>query len=223
MTQTSWLPKALRWMFTLFTVIAVFFTVCFAVLWLIDPQLPPTIHFGPHEVDIAGQPGSIVLQNSTFSLTALHGNVHLTVDQASGLVEVLKHYGLPVLILKAAFFAMMFELFRRLFRNVGRGESFTHQSLHLVQIIGVSLLVFSLVFAAAESWFAHATYAYVAQHAMIQISGTPLHLPSSPHMSFGGRGFPLGTPLFFSGLLVLALSEVFRQGLALKSENDLTV
>jgi Protein of unknown function (DUF2975) len=29
--------------------------------------------------------------------------------------------------------------------------------------------------------------------------------------------------LFFSGLLVLALSEVFRQGLALKTENDLTV
>jgi len=32
-----------------------------------------------------------------------------------------------------------------------------------------------------------------------------------------------GSPIFFSGLLVLALSEVFRQGLALKSEHDLTV
>ena len=36
-------------------------------------------------------------------------------------------------------------------------------------------------------------------------------------------GFLFGSPLFFSGLLVLALSEVFRQGLALKDENALTI
>ena len=34
---------------------------------------------------------------------------------------------------------------------------------------------------------------------------------------------PFGSPLFFSSLLVLALSEVFRQGLALKDENALTI
>jgi hypothetical protein len=78
------------------------------------------------------------------------------------------------------------------------------------------------VSALAENWFAHAAYVYLAQHAVLTISGTSLHLPSPNAMSFhGSRGF--GSATFFYGLVVLALSEVFRQGVALKSENDLTV
>lgn len=226
MTNTSWLPKVLRWMFAIFSILAALGVVALCVLWLVDPQLPPGTHFGPLHVHLMDQPGTVALKNSTFTLTALHGNVLLTVKQAGGLIDVLKHYGLPVLILNAAFFALLFDLLRRLFRNVGRGESFTWQSVRLVQIVGGSLIVFSLVSAFAESWFVHAAYAYVAQHAALSISGTMLHLPQVQMHGFGiGRGhrFPFGTPMFFSGLLVLALSEVFRQGLVLKSENDLTV
>jgi Protein of unknown function (DUF2975) len=223
MTNTSWLAEFLKWMFAVFTVFAALGTVGFCIVWMIGPNLPPGLHLGPHTVDILGQPGIVALSNSAFTLSALHGNLRLSVDQAAGLVETLRHYGLPVLILKAAFFAALFELLRQLFRNVGRGESFTRQNVRLVQIIGLSLMVFSLVFAAAENWFAQAMYSYLAQHAVLSVSGTPLHLPTSHHISINGNGFPFGTPLFFSGLLVLALSEVFRQGLVLKSENDLTV
>ncbi len=122
------------------------------------------------------------------------------------------------------FFIVVFELLRRLFRNVGRGESFTLPTLRLVQILGVSLLVYSIVSAIADAWFAHAMYAYLVQNAQIAVSGSPLHLPVSHNVQITmGNDFPFGTPIFFSGLLVLALSEVFRQGLALRSENDLTV
>jgi hypothetical protein len=93
-----------------------------------------------------------------------------------------------------------------------------------VQILGVSLIAYSLVSAFAEAWFVHAMYSYVVQNAQITISGSPVHLPQSHGMRISvGRDFPFGTPIFFSGLLVLALSEVFRQGLTLKRENDLTV
>jgi hypothetical protein len=34
---------------------------------------------------------------------------------------------------------------------------------------------------------------------------------------------PFGSPEFLAGLLVLALAEVFRQGLALQRDSDLTV
>jgi hypothetical protein len=229
MTNTSWLPKFLRWMFTIFAIFTALGALAMLVLLAIDPTLPPGLHFGPHAVKIGGLPGTVLFRNSTFVLNALNGGLGVTVQNTDSLIELLKHYGLPVLILHALFFAALFDLLRRLFRNVGRGESFTRQTVRLVQIIGVSLLVFSIVSAFAESMFHLALYTYLAQHATIFISGTAIHLPQLQdikfdgghgHISFSGGG---GSPLFFSGLLVLALSEVFRQGLVLKSEHDLTV
>ena len=88
------------------------------------------------------------------------------------MIELLKGYGLPIILINAVFFAALFELLRRLFRNVGRGDSFTPQSVRLVQIIGGALIVFSLISAVGESWFAHAMYAYLTEHTQIAISGT---------------------------------------------------
>jgi len=51
------------------------------------------------------------------------------------------------------------------------------------------------------------------------VSGTSVHLPAPDS---AGIEFRLGGS-FLTGLLVLAISEVFRQGLTLKSEHDLTV
>ncbi len=227
-TTTSCLPKCLRWVFCVFSVFAALGAVAILVLWIVDPRLPAGTHFGPIPVDLLGQPGTVVLRaangDSDLSIMALHGDLSVSMGQAGGLVEIVKHYGLPLVFINLIFFVVLFDLLCRLFRNVARGESFTRQSVVLVQSIGVSLLVFSLVSAFAESWFSHAIYGYLVQHAMISISGTPLHLPVEHGFSIsGGHGSPFGAPVFWSGLLVLALSEVFRQGLALKSENDLTV
>ena len=224
MTNTAWLPKVLRWMFTFFVVVMTLGAVAVCVVMLIDPSLPPGAHFGPIKTDFLGQPGSVVFRDSAFALTAFRGGLAISIRNAGGLIELLKHYGLPLILLRIVFFIVVFELLRRLFRNVGRGESFTQPTLRLVQILGVSLIVYSLVSAFAEVWFVHAMYAYLVQNAQIAISGSPVHLPQSHNARISiGNDFPFGTPIFFSGLLVLALSEVFRQGLALKRENDLTV
>jgi uncharacterized membrane protein YhdT len=211
-------------MFTFFVIVMTLGAIVVCVVLLIDPSLPPGTHFGPMKADFFGQPGSIVFKDSVFALTAFRGVLAVNIQNAGGLIEVLKHFGLPVLLLRIVFCIVVFELLRRLFRNVGRGESFTLPTLRLVQILGVSLVVYSLVSAVAEAWFAHAMYAYLVQNAQIAVSGSPLHLPLSHNVHISmGNDFPFGTPIFFSGLLVLALSEVFRQGLTLKSENDLTV
>jgi len=85
----------------------------------------------------------------------------------------------------------------------------------------LALLAFSVLSAFAESWLWHAAYDYAASHATLTVEGKSLHLPPMYGVPFPhSQG---GSPIFFSGLLVLALSEVFRQGLALKSEHDLTV
>jgi hypothetical protein len=107
---------------------------------------------------------------------------------------------------------------------VGRGESFTRGTIRLVQGVGGLLILFSFVLSFGEGLFFYNLFTYLAQHAVITISGTPVHFPA-PHREIFLRadGFPFGSPMFFSGLLVLALSEVFRQGLALKDENALTI
>lgn len=236
MSNTAWLPKVLRWMFAILSAFSALGAIALIALLIVDPNIPAGAHFGPADVRIENYPGVAWLKGSIFTLTTLRGAVVLTVDDARGLLDVLKHHGLPVFILNAAFYTVLFDLLRRLFRNVSRGQSFTQPNLRLVQGIGVSLLVFSIVAAVAESWFHHALFSYLSQHAWLTVSGTTIHLPPQPDFTVGGHahftakaefssggGFPFGTPIFFTGLLVLALSEVFRQGLALKSENDLTV
>jgi hypothetical protein len=225
MTNTSWLPKFLRWMFTVFVIFTALCAVAVLVVMLIDPTLPPGAHFGPIKTNFLGQPGSMFFfRDSAFALTAFRGGLAVSIRNAGGLIEILKHYGLPLILLQIVFFMVVFELLRRLFRNVGRGESFTQPTLRLVQILGVSLLVYSLVSAIAEAWFVHAMYSYLVQNAQITISGSPLYLPQSHELRISiSNNSPFGAPIFFSGLLVLALSEVFRQGLVLKRENDLTV
>ena len=228
MTSVAVLPNLFRWVFTILEALAALCAVAVLIAILIDPSLPAGTHFGPLPVDFGGQPGTVALRaangDSDFTVTALKGSIVLFVSQAGGLIEVAKHYGLPLVLIGAIFFVVLFDLLRRLFRNVGHGDSFTRQSVYLVQIIGVSLILYSVVSAFAEAWFFHALLAYLAEHAVLTISGNQLHLPAPQGMTlWHGHGFPFGSPLFFSGLLILALSEVFRQGLALKNEHDLTV
>lgn len=228
--MSRFLPRLFRAAFAVLAVLASIAAVFIVVVMLVDPELPRGAHFGPSHGNILGQPASFGLQpiaegqvESTLYLRAFDGNVSLTINQPAGVVELLKAYGLPVLLMYAVFFAALFELLRRLFRNVGSGNSFTTQSVRLVQIVGGSLVVFSLVTAIAESWFAYAMYDYLVQHAQIAISGTPVQPPPAQRPPWLGHGFPLHRPALFAGLLVLALAEVFRQGLALQRDNDLTV
>jgi hypothetical protein len=227
--MTHFMPKLFRWVFTVLVVLTAFAAVGLIAVILVDPALPPDARFGPVHGKLMGQPATLALQpdassqgGPALSASAFNGNVTMTVDKPAGAIEVLKRYGLPLLLIYAIFFAALFELLRRLFRNVGRGDSFTPQSVRLVQIVGGALIVFSLISAVGESWFAHAMYAYLTEHTQIAISGTSVHLPPPENTQLIAR-LPFGSPVFLSGLLVLALAEVFRQGLALQRESDLTV
>jgi hypothetical protein len=226
MAPVSFLPKLFRWVFTVLAVLLVLSSVMLVVTMLINPKLPPGTHFGPTTGNVGGQPASFVLEakgdDSDFTATLFNGTIQIFVKQAGGLVEVIKDNGLPVALLATIFLAILFDLLRRLFKNVGRGESFTRQTVLLVQLVGATLLVYSVVSAFAEHWFVQSIYSYIVDHAAVKVSGATVQLPHIKRFGWlpHSQG---GSPIFFSGLLVLALSEVFRQGLALKTENELTV
>jgi hypothetical protein len=227
--MSHFLPKLFRWVFAALAVATALAAVGLIAVILIDPTLPADARFGPVHGELMGQRATLAIQpdasghgEPALSVRAFNGNATMTVDKASGAIELLKRYGLPLLLIYAVFFAALFELLRRLFRNVGLGESFTPQSVRLVQVVGGALIVFSLISAVGESWFGHAMYAYLVEHTQIAISGSPVRLPPSGKLQLLSD-YPFGRPAFFSGLLVLALAEVFRQGLALQRESDLTV
>jgi len=224
------LPRLFHVSFAVLAVLASIAAAFIVVVMLVDPELPPDTRLGPSRGEFLGQPASIALQpatggpgDSVLELRAFDGNVAATVDRPAGVIERLKTFGLPVLLIHALFLAALFELLRRLFRNVGRGESFTPQSVRLVQIIGVSLMVFAFVAAIGKSWFGYEMYAVLADNTRVAVSGTPVQLPPAVAPPWLGARFPLWDAAFLTGLLVLALAEVFRQGLALQRDSDLTV
>jgi len=228
MVPLSLLPRIFHWLFLALALAFLLAAFMVVILMIANPHMPPGAHLGPAEFKLAGQPGTVILRStgseSDFLATAFGGNVSVGVEKAGGLIEFLKRYGLPLLFLNMIFLAGLFELLRRLFRNVAQGTSFTRQTIRLVQGVGGWLILFSFVLAFAEGLFYYNLLTYLTQHAVITISGTPVHLPAPQYEVFhGGRGLPFGSPLFFSGLLVLALSEVFRQGLMLQNEHELTI
>lgn len=223
-TTMSWLPRVLRWVFGAFTILLGVAAVAILIVLAVDPKLPAGTSLGTAKVELMGLPGTVFMEKSALGAQLVHGGLSVRVNDASGLFEVFKHAGLPLALLHVVYFMLLFDLMRRLFRNVARGESFTRPTLRLVQSIGFSLLVFSLVSACAEGWFVYVLFDYLSHHAAVSVSGMAVHLPQEQEFHFSdGGGFPFGSSLFFSGLLVLALSEVFRQGLALKSDSDLTI
>ena len=221
MANTRWLSKVLKWIFAGLAVVMSLVAVAIVVVMIVNPELPPDTMMGPVTVNVLGQPGSFVLEHSQFAAALAKGGVQVKVDDAHGFVEVVKHTGLPVALLSVVYFMLLFGLMRRLFANVGRGDSFTRQNVRLVQLIGFSLLIYSVLSAFAQGWFEYAVFNFLSHHASFQVSGAAFRLPQSGDFSFQFGG--PGSPYFFTGLLVLALSEVFRQGFALKNESDLTI
>ena len=229
--STAFLPKAFRWLFTILEVLAGLAAVGVVIAILVDPTLPPGAHFGPIHGDVLGQAAEFALQpqgtgqgEPALQANLFNGTVAMTVKEPGGLIALAKQYGFPLLLIYVLFAAAVLDCLRRLFRNVGRGESFSPQSVRLVQIVGGSLVVFAVIATIGESLFAHAAFSYLMQHTDIAVGGTPVRLPHvDPNHVRVGNWLPFGRGTFWSGLLVLALAEVFRQGLALKRDNDLTV
>jgi uncharacterized membrane protein YphA (DoxX/SURF4 family) len=229
MQSNAFLPMAFRW---LFTVLEVLGGICIVVglmgLLLIHPHWKPGAHVDLGNV--LGQHAEFTLQpppdgrgEPVVAVNAFNGSVVATVTKPAGLIAVIEQYGIPIGLFYALSLTVLFDLMRRLFRNVGHGESFTPQSVGLVQIIGGVLIALAIVSAIGENLFAHALYGYLVQHTDIAVSGTPLRLPQPTQAVRFDHWLPLGRTTFWCGLLVLALAEVFRQGLALQRDADLTV
>lgn len=127
----------------------------------------------------------------------------------------------------AVFFYLLFALLKQLFRDIEQGFAFSSTSVRRVRQIGLLVLGFALIHPAVDA-FARKEAAELANR-HLALEGSELRFaPAQPTALFGitfGRLYRYqsnGAELI-AGVLVLALGEVFRQGMALKEENALTI
>lgn len=228
MNRKSRLPTICRWIFAACTVLALIGAVVVVIMMVIGPLGTAgkgTTHISGQvttEVSASPAPGTLMLQSKAGSGRIYVSEITAVVSDkdAGPLRQLTQTYGLPFHLVDMLFLVIVFDLLRRLFRNVERGESFTPQTIRLVRLTGLSLIVFSLVSAVLDGMFSGAVMEYLRTHAILSEPAVRW-LDASPHEA--RFHINLESPIFFAGLLILALSEVFRQGLALKNENDLTI
>jgi hypothetical protein len=237
----SRLPKICRWIFTVLSACCALAVLALAAVMVIDPHIPANGHATQVSINSSGvsvvtqpikhvevelnvsdlslDPGVVMLsfndRKLSMAVTQVKGDIALK-GGADGVLTLVKRKFVPLGLVDCLFLAVLFDLLRRLFRNVERGDSFTEPNIRLVQIVGVSLMVFALASGALDFWASREIARYFVEH--VTVPGGTLHVAPPEARA----GLTLDSA-FFAGLLVLALAEVFRQGLALKRENELTV
>lgn len=123
---------------------------------------------------------------------------------------------LPKTIFIFAFYWLLFGRLRKLCARAEAGEIFSEANLRSIRNLGILIVSWSVVDGAMHLWTIHRLGGYLIEHAAITGIDATLTTGTMPILKFPFNDL-------ITGLLILLLAEAFRQGLALKKENDLTV
>jgi hypothetical protein len=227
MKPASRLPRIISFLFALSSWLAGLVAVAVLAVIVINPHFTGHGVIGGSVIELSPPAGNLAIKadggDTVFVITSMRGNLGMANGTGQELFRLVKRTILPLILVYAVFFTALFDLLRRLFRNVGRGDSFTRGNIRLVYAVGIALIVFSLASAAAEGWLSMVIIDYFRQHAVIAKGGLLVVTGDANALTISHESGLYGSPVFFSGLLVLALAEVFRQGLALKEDGALTI
>jgi hypothetical protein len=111
---------------------------------------------------------------------------------------------------------LLMGLLKKLCARIEHGEIISEANLRSVRNLGFFLILYTLADALLQMWTIFKLGGYLTRHATI--TGANLALDGSVHSLAH-----VSLDYLVIGLLVLLIAEAFRQGLALKAENDLTV
>jgi hypothetical protein len=172
------------------------------------------VSFGPFLLSLDPSASSSILRNLNaqgVEINNLEGTI--TIKEPQKAAEVLASIKWPLvagMLCMGVAGLLILELFRRMFRSAERDEVFTTANIRNVRGIGYLLIASGILKLITAAWLMNRMGAYVAQHVAAGGVGPETTTTAGP----------LGV---VTGLMVLALAEVFRQGLSLKEENQFTV
>ncbi len=230
------LPRLLRGLFGILRVV----TIALGFFWLLAVSNSWIIHrFGGEskmivtvgEMSLPAADNKLGLSSDTakqgsLALHSLRGT--LQVDLASqdpALVSALRLTIIPSMAVIIIFSYILCTSLRILCANLECGDVFNEENLRLVRRIGGTLVVSSLACMALGIFGSAVMGNYFRTHVVLTGFAATLPFPS------GAMAVQLNLPSglltnqggLLTGCLVLVLAEAFRQGLNLKTENDLTV
>jgi hypothetical protein len=231
------LPGTLRVLFRFLRLMTVIFGVFWTLTLIYNTWIQKNLGHNTRllvtvgEIDLPAAPDALGLTSNTaaagsLSFSSLRGR--LQADLASndaGLASVLRMAIVPSMAALVVFSYILFGALGRVCCNLERGNVFNEENLRLVRRVGVILIVYSLVSGALEVWASAVLGGYFNQHVVLTGLATAIPFGSGA----GALHFGLLTSMFTTqggvliGALVLVVAEAFRQGLNLKTENDLTV
>lgn len=218
------LPSILRALFG----VAQLLTLIAGVLWVaaflasLAPRTGPILALRFPDVYLKIPSTQIVIKSPAYSaedirVTHLTTGLQLNLNSADReLAAAIRWTLLPHSILGYIFTYLSLGLLRNLCARVEQGAIFSETNLRSIRNLGMLLVSWSLIDGAMQFWSTYRLGGYLAEHAIV----TGLNATITGELAPLNR---LGFGNLITGLLVLLLAEAFRQGLALKKENDLTV
>jgi len=225
----------LRSLFGFLRVMTVLLAVFWLFLTLFGPWLTNRFQSRPNlvvslgDVSLPSNPGAMELKSDTarpgaLALKSLRGTLEVDIgSNDAGLVRAVRLALIPALVIFAAFSWILFSALRNVCANIALGDVFSERNLRLVRGIGVTLIVYSLAGGLVWMWGSYVFSDYLARHVVLTGISSGLQWPVGSlffNLSPGALTSPGG---LVTGCLVLVVAEAFRQGLNLKTENDLTV
>jgi hypothetical protein len=156
----------------------------------------------------------------------LQGTLMLTAAASPELTSLVQWNALLEFIVVGAFGVAVVHLLWRVCQQIERGEIFTDLTFARVRMLGGLMTIGSCVVSAAQSWMNYRIGMYVERK--ISFTGLAFEASGQPSRFTGTfvdilRHGTFDADSFFTGLIILVMAEVFRRGLALQRDNDLTV
>ena len=231
------LPASLRVLFGFLRLTAILLAVFWLLLVAFGPWLTNRFQSNPNltismgEVTLQPNQGALELKSDSAKsgalvLSSLRGTLQMDIGSKDArLVSAVRLTLFPAIMVFAACSWVLFGSLRSVCANIESGEVFSEKNLRLVRRIGATIIAYSLIGGLVWIWSSYVISAYLSQHVVVTGIQNGLQFPAGARALF----FNLSPALFstpgglITGCLVLVVAEAFRQGLNLKTENDLTV
>lgn len=217
------LPRNLRLLFRFLQGLVLIAVLLRLIVCLVCPLFHVTIPGFETiaQVSLKPDPGVLHLTSSIpdaveVSLLDVTGTLVGKTDYQSGAFAALLRWQFFLRqLVDFGFCFLLLEILGRLCANVEKGDIFSARNIQLIRNLGLAILIAQATDFGARLWYARVSEQLVKQYVVLE--GIQVRA-----YAFAGWFSPSGS-LILTGCLVLMLAEVFRQGLSLKSENDLTV